>query len=225
MAPTFWIVLLVVALRTFWTKDSDTVEPAEHRHARALLRRHGGGPLAYLTMWPGQRIWFNAARNVYVAYRRNANVALTMGAPVGDPAAVPDAVAEFASYCDQRGWIASFYAVDGELADRYRALNWRTLRIADNAVIDLTTLRFSGRRWQDVRTAMHRAARTGLRAQWCVLAQAPPSIIDQVRLISDEWLAGKGLPEMGFTLGGVREALDEDVRCLLAVDDDGRVTR
>jgi lysylphosphatidylglycerol synthetase-like protein (DUF2156 family) len=63
MAPTFWIVLLVVALRTFWTKDSDTVEPAEHRHARALLRRHGGGSLAYLTMWPGQRIWFNAARN------------------------------------------------------------------------------------------------------------------------------------------------------------------
>jgi lysylphosphatidylglycerol synthetase-like protein (DUF2156 family) len=160
---------------------------------------------------------------VYVAYRRSANVALTMGAPVGDPAAVPDAVAEFASYCDQRGWIACFYAVDGELAERYRALDWRTLRIADDALIDLTTLRFSGRRWQDVRTAMHRAARTGVRAQWCVLAEAPPAIVDQVRLISEEWLAGKGLPEMGFTLGGVREALDENVRCLLAVDGGGRV--
>jgi lysylphosphatidylglycerol synthetase-like protein (DUF2156 family) len=223
MAPTFWIVLLVVLWRTFRATDRDTVEPAEHRHARTLLRHHGGGSLSYLTLWPGQRLWFNAARTVYVAYRRCANVALTMGAPVGDPADVPDAVAEFASYCDQRGWIACFYAVDGGLADRYRALDWRTLRIADNALIDLTTLRFSGRRWQDVRTAMHRAARTGVRAQWCVLAQAPPAIVDQVRHICAEWLAGKGLPEMGFTLGGLREALDENVRCLLAVDDGGRV--
>jgi lysylphosphatidylglycerol synthetase-like protein (DUF2156 family) len=222
-APAFWVVLLVVALWTFWTKDRDVVEPAEHRDARALLNRHGGGSLSYLTMWRGQRLWFNAAKTVYVAYRRSANVALAMGPPVGDPAAVPDAVAEFAGFCDQRGWIACFYAVDGELADRYRALDWRTLHIADDALIDLTTLRFTGRRWQDVRTAMHRAARTGVRAQWCVLAHAPQSILDQVRLMSEEWLADKGLPEMGFTLGGVEEALDENVRCLLAIDDDAKV--
>jgi phosphatidylglycerol lysyltransferase len=222
-APAFWIILLVILLRTFWSKDRDIVEPEEHREARTLLRRHGGGTLSYPTMWPGQRIWFNAAKNVYVAYRRCANVALTTGAPVGDPAAVPDAVAEFAAFCDQRGWIACFYAVDGELADRYRALDWRTLYIGDDAQIDLTKLRFTGRRWQDVRTAIHRASRTGVRAEWCLLTQVPPAILDQVRLMSEEWLAEKGLPEMGFTLGGVDEALDENVRCLLAIDGDGRV--
>jgi len=37
------------------------------------------------------------------------------------------------------------------------------------------------------------------------------------------WVGDKGLPEMGFTLGGVDEALDPEVRCGLAVDADGRV--
>ena len=41
--------------------------------------------------------------------------------------------------------------------------------------------------------------------------------------LSEEWLAAKGLPEMGFTLGGLDELDDPAVRCLIAVDADGRV--
>jgi lysylphosphatidylglycerol synthetase-like protein (DUF2156 family) len=44
-----------------------------------------------------------------------------------------------------------------------------------------------------------------------------------VRELSDQWVAGKGLPEMGFTLGSLNELDDPDVRCLLAVDADGRL--
>ena len=36
--------------------------------------------------------------------------------------------------------------------------------------------------------------------------------------LSEEWLAAKGLPEMGFTLGGLDELDDDAVRCLVAVD-------
>jgi phosphatidylglycerol lysyltransferase len=44
-----------------------------------------------------------------------------------------------------------------------------------------------------------------------------------VRAISEGWVGDKGLPELGFTLGGVEEALDPDVRVGLAVDADGSV--
>ena len=46
---------------------------------------------------------------------------------------------------------------------------------------------------------------------------------DQVRALSAEWSAGKGLPEMGFTLGGLDEVDDPQVRLLLAVDAAERV--
>jgi phosphatidylglycerol lysyltransferase len=41
--------------------------------------------------------------------------------------------------------------------------------------------------------------------------------------MSGEWVAGKGLPEMGFMLGGIDELADENVRCLIAIDADGTV--
>jgi lysylphosphatidylglycerol synthetase-like protein (DUF2156 family) len=48
-------------------------------------------------------------------------------------------------------------------------------------------------------------------------------VTDQIRAISEEWVAGQGLPEMGFTLGGLDELADDAVRCLIAVDADRTV--
>ena len=41
--------------------------------------------------------------------------------------------------------------------------------------------------------------------------------------ICEQWVGDKGLPEMGFTLGGVEEALDPEVVVGLAVDADRTV--
>ena len=45
----------------------------------------------------------------------------------------------------------------------------------------------------------------------------------QVRAISAAWVEDKGLPEMGFTLGGVDEAMDPDMLVGLAVDAESTV--
>jgi lysylphosphatidylglycerol synthetase-like protein (DUF2156 family) len=45
----------------------------------------------------------------------------------------------------------------------------------------------------------------------------------QVKAISSEWVEDKGLPEMGFTLGGVDEAMDPAVRVGLALDGESTV--
>ena len=47
------------------------------------------------------------------------------------------------------------------------------------------------------------------------------SMVQQARGISDQWVSDKGMPEMGFTLGGIDEALDPEVRVGLAVGEDG----
>jgi lysylphosphatidylglycerol synthetase-like protein (DUF2156 family) len=45
----------------------------------------------------------------------------------------------------------------------------------------------------------------------------------QARSISEEWVGEKELPEMGFTLGGIEEAVDPHVWVSLAVDADATV--
>jgi len=60
-------------------------------------------------------------------------------------------------------------------------------------------------------------------ARWVTYPDAPLTVVEQIRAISEEWVADKGLPEMGFTLGGLDELNDPAVACLLAVDAEGNV--
>jgi lysylphosphatidylglycerol synthetase-like protein (DUF2156 family) len=55
------------------------------------------------------------------------------------------------------------------------------------------------------------------------LADEPWSMVRQVEELSQQWLGDKELPEMGFTLGGVTEALDREVKVGLAVGADGKL--
>jgi lysylphosphatidylglycerol synthetase-like protein (DUF2156 family) len=80
-----------------------------------------------------------------------------------------------------------------------------------------------GKKWQDVRTALNRAAKDGITAEWWSYREAPHELTSQIRRISQRWLADKGLPEMGFTLGGLDELNDPNVRCLIAVGADRKV--
>ena len=51
----------------------------------------------------------------------------------------------------------------------------------------------------------------------------PRSVLAQVRAISEVWVSDKALPEMGFTLGGVDEALDPAAVVGIAIDGEGTV--
>ena len=97
------------------------------------------------------------------------------------------------------------------------------MQIAEDTLLPLEHLQFTGKKWQDVRTALNKAAKEGITAQWQSYPQAPPDLAAQIRQISQTWMADKGLPEMGFTLGGLDELNDPDIRCLIAVGADGTV--
>jgi lysylphosphatidylglycerol synthetase-like protein (DUF2156 family) len=97
------------------------------------------------------------------------------------------------------------------------------VQIAEDTLIDLPGLEFKGKKWQDVRSALNKAGKQGITFRLVTLADERYSTVSQVREISEQWVGEKGLPEMGFTLGGVDEALDGRVRVGLAEDAQGVV--
>ncbi|WP_241726945.1 DUF2156 domain-containing protein, partial [Dietzia sp. SLG310A2-38A2] len=99
----------------------------------------------------------------------------------------------------------------------------RALQIAEDTIMDLPDLAFGGKKWQKIRSAMNKAEKNGTNFVSGLLREQPSAILGQVRQISEQWVGDKELPEMGFTLGTVEEALDDDVRIALAVDADGVV--
>ncbi|WP_016695436.1 phosphatidylglycerol lysyltransferase domain-containing protein [Rhodococcus rhodochrous] len=217
-----WLVFALLIVRSFLTLPRG-LDPGGTLRVRQLLHTPGGTCLSWMTTWQGNRYWFSADGHHAVAYRVYAGVALTTGEPLGDRTALPQVIDEFAAFCLTSGWTPCFYTVGAETAQIGRAHGWRYLQVAEETVIDPRTVAFTGKKFQDVRTALNRAAKEGIEARWTTFAEAPLSIIDQIVSISEEWVADKGLPEMGFTLGGVAELRDPEVRVLLAVDRDEHV--
>jgi lysylphosphatidylglycerol synthetase-like protein (DUF2156 family) len=217
----FWTVVLgalaAFFLRTCACRDADAAD-----RARDILTR-GGSTLSYMSTWPGNQYWVSPDGRAAVAYRAIAGVAVTVGGPYGDPAALDSAIAGFAGFCQDRGLQPCLYGVTARARAAAQRLGWTSVQIAEDALLPLERLQFAGKKWQGVRAALNKAAREGITAQWWTYPQAPPDLAGQIRQISEKWAAGKGLPEMGFTLGGLDQLNDPDVRCLIAVGADRTV--
>jgi len=180
--------------------------------------------LAWMTTWPENRWFVDPAIDGYVAYQVHAGVALGLCDPVASTAGARSSL--LTAYADRSrrdGLVPCLFSVTAEAADHAIAQRWQALQVAEEAVIDLPGLEFKGRPWQDIRTALNQAARQGVGFRFGPLAEQPRGVQVQVRAISTAWVQDKGLPEMGFTLGGVDEALDPQVRVGLAVDADNTV--
>ena len=219
----FWIVALgaVTAFFLHTSTDSDADADAAAQ-ARAILTR-GGSTFSYMSTWPGNAFWISSDGRAAIAYRAIAGVALTVGEPYGDPAALDSAIPEFVSFCEHRGLRPCLYSVTARARAVTQRLGWRSVQIAEDTLLPLGQLQFAGKKWQVVRAALNKAAREGVTAEWWSYPEMPPDLRDQVRQISGKWVADKGLPEMNFMLGGLDELSDPAIRCLVAVGADRKL--
>ncbi|QWF84654.1 bifunctional lysylphosphatidylglycerol flippase/synthetase MprF [Amycolatopsis sp. CA-230715] len=227
---TVELIVLLAARRAFRVhsrrhplrpgKQHGTTDPVV---ATRLLGEHGGGSLSWMTTWPENSHFGTADGRSYVAYRKHARVAIGVGDPVAPHGDAARAVHEFVEMCDDTGMVPCLFSVSAETAVIARQLGWQIAQVAEDTLLDLETLKFRGKAWQDVRSSINRARKENIEFRLVTLAEQPRSLIAQVRRISDEWVSDKGMPEMGFTLGGVEEALDPRTRVGLAIDEDGEV--
>jgi phosphatidylglycerol lysyltransferase len=172
------------------------------------------------TLWAGNSYWFTPDGRSAIAYRVQRTVALTTGGPIGSRINLTETITGFSDFCARHGWTPCLYSVTDDVRDAVSILAWRSVQVAEETIIPLPELAFTGKKWQDVRTALNNATKKGITAQWIQYRHAPLSITDQIRRIPEEWATDKGLPEMGFTLGGLDELDDDHIHCLIAVDGD-----
>lgn len=218
----FWLAATVATARL--VLDPGSVSGASDRaRARLMLERGGGDTLSFMTTWEGNAYWFSPDLDAAIAYRVRGPVAVTLGGAFGPDARRPEVVAGFVEFCGENGWTAVFYSVEDGDDSPYRQLGWQRMPVAEEALLDPATWNTSGKKRQDIRTATNRAAREGVTAMWTSWHDLTIAEHAQIREISEAWVADKSLPEMEFTLGGVDELADPEVRLMLAVDEAGRI--
>ncbi|MEJ7650060.1 MAG: DUF2156 domain-containing protein [Nakamurella sp.] len=224
------IALLAVALPLLYSAQAACRTPRRRRSSGRtdeqvltdLVVRHGGGTLGWQRTWPGFTAWISTTGDVGVGYKVVSGVAIAIGDPVGPLLRWRAGVAEFQKFCLRNGWTPAWYTV----SDRFLEVmgdEWRHTVLGEDAVIDLSALAFTGKSWQDVRTARNRAERDGIRCERIDLRTCDPLLRSGIDEVSSGWVNGKPLPEMGFTLGTVAIADDDMMRTYVALDAAGTV--
>ena len=211
-----------VPLRRRKAEGGEAVDDAPAR-VRELLHTHGGSTMSWMITWELNRYFFVDDATAVVGYQRHAGVLLALADPVRPRDRLEHTVAAFVAMADHSGRTPCWFSVGETTAEVVRRQGWRATQIAEDTIIDLPDLEFKGKPWQHVRSAMNRAKKEGISFRLTTLADEPFAVLAQVRAISEQWVGDKDLPEMGFTLGSVEEALDPEVRVAIAVDEGGSI--
>ncbi len=217
------LIYLIVVRRAFRARRSSKlgIQPAPTlADLLRALRAHGGGTLSWMTTWEGNS--YAGTRGGIVAYQRRGGVALALADPIGPAETRAAAVDDFIHTAENAGLVPCFFSADDATRAAVPA-TWRSLVVADDTIVDLPGLSFTGKRWNSVRTSLNKAGREEMTFRLTHLKSEPWGVQQQLRAISEAWVGDKDLPEMRFTLGTLDEAEAPEVRLALAVAPNGDV--
>lgn len=200
------------------------VLPQEREAARSVMLRYGASVQGYFALMPGLSYLFGPGHQAVLGYRVVDDVAIILRDPAGQEDEIPALLAQFRERCFRHDWLPCVLAATTRWLRELKALGLHCMKIGEEALLDLPGLSFSGKRWQDVRTALSRLPREGYSAQWYDIAQDPNGWTLELERISNTWLAQQHGGEMGFTLGTWELALRyaEEQRMLVLLDSPGR---
>jgi lysylphosphatidylglycerol synthetase-like protein (DUF2156 family)/membrane protein DedA with SNARE-associated domain len=210
--------LLVLVLRPVILRRRQ--EAAPETIARAL-QEHGRHSLSAFAAQEDKHHLVVAGGRGLVAYAVRGQVAFAAGDPLCAEDERETAARAWLEHCRHNGWTSCVYeAAEGGLAV-YHRLGLRSLKMAEEAIVDLGSFSLTGGRRAALRSMVHKVARMGLVVRRYDRAQgAEPAVDEQLEEISEEWLAEKRLGEMGFSLGRFSLASLDDAFVFLCREGD-----
>ena len=222
VGPVFWAVFILATLRLYRATSTSRNSEDEARF-RTLLKMHGGGTLGFMGTWPGNVYWFSDDGQAAVAYRVINEVAITLSDPVCASDQAEQTIDGFVAHCDANSWTPVFYSFHEQYLPIFERLQWQHLSVGEETLMHPATLDMAGKPWQKVRQALNRGIKENISTLWTTWDDLPLTMLNQINAISEQWVSEKELPEMGFTLGGMAELKDPEVKLFLAIGPDGRM--
>jgi lysylphosphatidylglycerol synthetase-like protein (DUF2156 family) len=128
-------------------------------------------------------------------------VSISLGLPVAPEGMESRALADFVVACEAAGWTPALLALDERQRELSVGAGFTAVKIGEEAFLDLAEFSTAGKRRANVRHSVTRARKEGVTVVRYDEAARTARRDQHVAAISAAWLAGKGGPELGFTLG------------------------
>ena len=164
---------------------------------------------------------FNDDRTAFVMYGVQGRTWVALGDPVGPESQFGDLVRRFLERCDDFGGVPVFYEIGKAHLHLYADFGLTFVKLGEEAKVDLTAFTPRRRTGGEV-SAGAAAAGEGGRTFRVLEPAEVPSVMAQLRAVSDDWLAAKASAEKGFSLGFFDEAYVSRFP-VAVVERDGRI--
>lgn len=193
---------------------------ADRERVHHLTQSLGRNHISHLAVH-GASSYHWVGQDACVAYTLRGRTALALGDPIAPTGALEQSVADFVAYCDRQDWIPAFYQVDDPT--QYRDQGLVLVPVGAEALLKPQSFSLAGTRKADLRYALHRCDKVGLRF---VFASGPDALEEfgaQLREVSGSWLHSRNSQELGYSLGTLATLSDPDIMVGLAVAPGHRV--
>ncbi len=133
-------------------------------------------------------------------YATRGRSLIALGDPIGNASSFQGLIDQFFDLGDVHNYRPCFYQVGAEMLTRYIDLGFSLSKLGEEAVVPLETFSLEGPPRKRLRQTFSRATRDGLTFE----IRLPPhstEILDELAVISDEWLSTRNAREKSFSLG------------------------
>ena len=161
---------------------------------------------ANLALLGDKRLLFNSDKSAFIMYGIEGRSWISMGDPVGPTESLDGLIWDFRGLCDRYEALSVFYQVDAELLPLYLDHGLAVLKIGEEARVPLEGFCLEGSARKGLRQTQNRFRK--LDYAFAILDRREVAArMDELRSISDAWLAEKHAAEKGFSLGRFQEEI------------------
>lgn len=147
-----------------------------------------------------KQVMFSDCGTAFIMYARRGRSCVALFDPVGPAQAWPGLIVKFIETARKAGCRAVFYQVSAGFLPFALDTGMKCLKFGEQAVVDIENFNMHGSTWLKLRRSVNRATRDGLEFSM-LSADEIPAVLDELRHVSDLWLAMHRTAEKGFSLG------------------------
>jgi phosphatidylglycerol lysyltransferase len=199
------LLLLFGVWRLIATPDTPKVvtdqDPDFERVKAILATAQTAEPSANLALLGDKRFLFSPSGESFLMFGVSGRTWIALGAPVGRTDEQLDLLWRFRELADAHAARPAVFAVGAEDLPDLVELGFAIQKTGESALLPLADFALTGRKRETLRRNWRKAAEGGASFEVIAAGEAG-AIMDDLKAISDDWLAAHAGGEKGFSMGG-----------------------
>jgi phosphatidylglycerol lysyltransferase len=155
---------------------------------------------ACLALMGDKSLLFSPSGKSFIMYGKQGRSWIALSDPVGESREWPELIWRFIEMADAHGGRAAFYKARPQTLPMYLDAGLRAYKLGEDAYVALPEFSLQGPRRANLRHGVSRGEREGLTFE---IVEQPdvPGVLEEIRAVSNAWLAKHEAREKGFSLG------------------------